>query len=251
MNESNQGPPLATSVWQLEFARLIAFSAIAPVSIQQEWWRDLTGAQPDDFVSTRKAHLRDDRGSFRGALLSVMVDVKRVVWEARSPAVVDQSGAFPMLGPLRETLAWFVELLTPWLMSVSPPLVRLAFSAKLLQPANTPEEAYRVLAAQLPAVNLDSKPDDFALQINRRRESSDIVVGLPINRVCTWSKMNVAVFAEPGTPFTWPERCYSALELDINTAPEKAAILPRTSLPQLFRELVSLGEDIAERGDIP
>src|SRR5262249_31155500 len=126
-----------------------------------------------------------------------------------------------------------------------------AFSAKLLQPAASPEEAYRVLAAHLPAVNLDSSPDDFLLQINRRKETSDVVDGLPINRVCTWSKMNVAIFVEPGRPFKWPDQCYSALELDINTAPEKTDILPRTSLPRLFIELVSLGREIAERGDIP
>jgi hypothetical protein len=56
---------------------------------------------------------------------------------------------------------------------------------------------------------------------------------------------------EPGMPFQWPDRCYSALELDINTAPERTGALPAGSLPRLFQELASLGVDIAEHGDIP
>jgi hypothetical protein len=241
-----------TSAWQLEFVRLIAFPASPPILLEQEWWKDLVAEQPEDFVSTRKKDLRDERGSFQGVLLSLAVDFARIVWEVRPPTVVDWSGDFPTLdGPFRERLEWFVDLLSPWLKTSCPPLRRLAFSAKLLQPAASAKEAYRVLAAHLPTVNLDANPNDFLLQINRRKENSDVVDGLPINRVSTWSKLNVAVFIEPGRPFTWPERCYSALELDINTAPERTDVLPRDSLPQLFRELASLGIDIAERGDIP
>jgi hypothetical protein len=251
MNVSTKGPLPAPSAWQLEFARLIAFPASPPFFMDQQWWQDLASEQAEEFVSTRKEHFREDRGRFKGVLLSLTVDLTRIVWEARPPAVVDRSGNFPTLGPFREKLDWFVELQSPWLMSSCPPLIRFALSAKLLQTAASAEEAYRVLAAHLPAMNLDSKPDDFLLQINRRKPSSDVVDGLPINRVCTWSKMNVAIFMEPGKPFKWPDQCYSALELDINTAPEKTDILPRESLPRLFRELASLGADIAEHGDIP
>ncbi|MCI0462047.1 MAG: hypothetical protein L0Z62_34275 [Gemmataceae bacterium] len=252
MKVPKKGGLPAVSAWQVEFVRLIAFPASPPVFLDQNWWKDLVVEQPDDFVSTRKKEYRDDRGSFHGVLLSLTVDFTRVVWEARPPAVVDQSGNFPTLdGPFRDKLGWFVELLNPWLTTSCPPLRRLAFSAKLLQPAASAKEAYRVLAAQLPTVNLDSYPNDFFLQINRRKETSDVVAGLPINRVSAWSKMNVAVSIEPGKLFQWPDRCYSALELDINTAPERTEILPRDSLPRLFQELKELGVDIAERGDIP
>ena len=251
MKVPKKGRLPAASGWQLELVRLIAFPARPPVFLDQEWWQNLVAEQPEDFVSTRKKEYRDDRGSFQGLLLSLTVDFTRVVWEARPPAVVDQSGNFPTIdGPFQEKLGWFVELLTPWLTTSCPPLLRLAFSAKLLQPAASAKEAYRVLAAHLPTVNLDSNPNDFLMQINRRKEQSDVVDGLPINRVCTWSKMNVAIAIEPGRPFQWPDRCYSALELDINTAPERTEGLPRDSLPRLFQELASLGVEIAERGDI-
>jgi hypothetical protein len=237
------------SAWRLEFVRLIAFPAGPAVSLDQEWWKGVAGEPPDDFLSTRKKESREDEGSFQGALLSLAVAFGRVVWEARPPAVVDQSGNYPTFEePFQEKPRWFVELLKPWLATSCPPLLRLAFSAKLLRPAASAELAYRDLQAQLPMVNLESDPNDFLLQINRR-EKSVVVKGLPINRISTWSKMNVAILIEPGKPFTWPDRCYSALELDINTAPERGDILPRESLPRLFEELVSFGLDIAQRGD--
>jgi hypothetical protein len=252
MKVPKKGRLPAASAWQLEFVRLIAFPASPPVFLDQDWWKDLVAEQPDDFVSTRKKEYRDDRGSFQGVLLSLTVDFMRVVWEARPPAVVDRSGNFPTFDePFQDKVGWFVKLLNPWLTTSCPPLQRLAFSAKLLQPAASAAEAYRFLAAKLPTVNLDSNPNDFFLQINRRKPKSDVVDGLPINRVSAWSKMNVAVSIEPGKLFQWPDRCYSALELDINTAPERTEVLPRDSVPRLFRELVDLGVDIAKRGDTP
>lgn len=250
MNESGKGLLQAASAWRVEFVRLIAFPASPAVFLDQSWWKDLTGEQPE--VATRKKELRDDRGIYQGILLSLNIDFRRVIWEARPPAVVDESGNFPTFdGPIREKLAWFVHLLKPWLAASCPPLHRLAFSAKLLQPAATAKEAYRILAAHLPLVTLDPPPNDFLLQINRRKDNSDIVDGLAINRLSTWSRMNVAIHTELGKTFRWPDRCYSAVELDINTAPERAELLPGGSLPRLFKELASLGIEIAEGGDSP
>jgi hypothetical protein len=85
MNVSIEGTLPAASAWQLEFARLIAFPASPPFFIDQHWWQDLTSQQAADYVSTRKKDFRDDRGSFQGVLLSLSVDLNRVVWQARSP----------------------------------------------------------------------------------------------------------------------------------------------------------------------
>jgi hypothetical protein len=242
----------ASSAWQLEFVRLIGFPVRPWIVPDADWWKDVAGACPGDFVSTRKKDYRDDRGSFQAALLSLTVSMNRVIWEARPPAEVDESGNFPTFtDPFEGRFAWFIELLLPWLRTSCPPLLRLAFSAKLLHAAASADEAYRVLASKLPIVHLESKPNDFLLQINRRKKNSTVVKRLPINRVSTWSKMNVAIFVEPGQPFQWPDRCYAALELDINTATENAEGLPPKVLPPLFEELKSLGVDIVEHGDHP
>lgn len=248
---SNENPMPTASVWQLEFTRLIAFPVSPPFSVEQQWWKDLAAELPEDFVSIQEKHGRKDQGSLQGVLLSLTVDLSRIVWEARSPVLLYGTGSFPTLGPFREKVGWFVDLLSPWLMSSCPPLVRLAFSARLLQPAANVQEVYRVLADRLPAVNLDPNPDDFLLQINRRKKTSDVVPGLPINRMCTWSKMTAPMIREPGKPPKWPDKCYTALELDINTAPENTESLPPASLPRLFSELAYLGGNIADHGDKP
>lgn len=252
MNVSTEKRLPAIAAWELEFVCLIAFPADPPFFMDQQWWQDLAGEQPADFASTRKKYVREDRGSFQGVDLSLTVDLHRVVWLARPVSELgDLPGQLPVLGPFREKVDWFVEMLSPWLANLCPPLRRLAFDGKLVQAATTQAQAFQVLASHLPAVKFDPNPNDFLLQINRRRKSSAVVDGLPLNRVSTWSKMNVALAVEPGTLFTWPESCYSALELDINSAPERTEILPPKLLPELFRELASLGVDIAERGDIP
>lgn len=218
----------------------------------QEWWSDLVSEQPEDFVSTRKKDSREDKGSFQGAFLSLTVEFGRVIWQARPPVVSDPMVDYPTFKePFREKLDWFVKILHPWLTTSCPPLLRLAFSAKLLQPVASAKEAYQILATHLPTVNLEPNPNDFLLQINRRKETSDVVDGLPLNRVSTWSKLNLELMIERGRPFKWPDRCYSALELDINTALERGWSLPRKSYSRLFQELASLGIDIAEQGDIP
>jgi hypothetical protein len=234
--------------------RLIALPAGSPFAIKQQWWRDLASEVPENFTTSDGKNYFDQRGAFQGALLALTIDSRHIVWEARSPRVADLSGYYPTLGPFEEKLGWFLELLSVWLASSCPPLVRLAFSAKLLQITSTASETYDILSHYLPALKplLDPNPNDFVLQINRRKPSSDSVPGLPINRVNTWSKLNRAVVSEPGKPFTWPEQgCYSALELDVNTAPERAEILPQEMLPRLFRELADLGQYIAKHGDNP
>jgi hypothetical protein len=241
------------SAWQLQVVRLIAFPDKPPALLEQNWWKDLVIETPQDFVSTRKVGFHDDRGSIQErVLLSLTLDLNRVVWEARPHALVDKSGNYPTFdGQFRQSISWFGNLMNGWLTTSCPPLFRLAFSAKLLRLAANAKEAYEVLAAHLPTVNLDSNPNDFLLQINRRKEKSGVVADLSINRVSTWSKLNVEIVIEPGKPFRWPDRCYSSVELDVNSAPERTEILPRTKLPQLFEELTSLGVEIAERGDIP
>ena len=187
-------------------------------------------------------------------VVTLTVDLSRVVWLLQPSGEADEAGNLPTIGPFREKIDWFIELLSPWLAHHCPPLLRLAFTGKLLQAAATHQEVYRNLRDHLhlpPELFDPNPPNDFFLQINRRRNST-VVPGLEINRVSAWSKLNIAVSGEPRpmTPFQWPDKCYGAVELDMNTVPERAELLPHESLPRLFQELKSLGIEIAERGDI-
>jgi hypothetical protein len=251
MSKPESGALLGTSDWQLEFARLVVFPIDPPLFLEQQWWQDITSEQPEESVSNRKNNYREEKGSFEGMVLSLRIEPSRVDWLIQPGAGIDeQFGDYPTIGPFREKVEWFVGLLSPWLDKSCPPIQRLAFTGKLLQPASSAQEAYRLLGAYLPTAKLDTNPDDFLFQVNRRRRSN-VLPALPLNRISAWSKLNLALAMQPKSSFTWPEKCYSAVEFDINTPPESAAVLPHKSLPPLFRELASLAIEIAENGDTP
>ncbi|MBL8792311.1 MAG: hypothetical protein JNM56_00245 [Planctomycetia bacterium] len=251
MNAKGELKPAGIAGWQLEFARLVAFPIDPPLFLKQTWWHELVGAEPDDFVSIRRKQSQEVRGSSQGSVLSLNVDLQRITWTVQAADAPDGAAAkLPTLGTYPEKVPLFAEQLGSWLASSCPPLRRLAFGGKLLRVVGSQQEAYQFLSSFLPRIEFEPNPNDFVLQINRRRVSRS-VQGLQLNRVSTWSKMNVAIVAEPGTPFQWPEECYSALELDINTAPERLEGLPPQSLVHLFQELTELGGEIADRGDVP
>jgi hypothetical protein len=235
------------SAWQLEFARLFAYPAKAvDLTEPLHWWQVLTG-RPANLEYRQSPYSGMCADTVNGAKLSMRIDSRSILWEFNSLAT---AGDIPTIGPFREKIDWLLEFFTPWLATSCPPIRRLAFNCKLLQAAATQRDAFRILAAHLPMVKLEPNPNDFTLQINRRT-SSAVVEGLPINRLSTWAKMNIVFSVEPGKPFEWPEKCYSALELDINTAPEKMEVLPGKFLPALLRELTEHAVKIAQRGETP
>lgn len=236
--------------WQLEFARLIAFPAEPALSLGQSWWKELTTVQPEDYTLTQKKDWHQERGTFQDVSLSLAIDQHLVEWLVEPLGKFDESTErLPTIGPFRGKIPWFTSLMTPWLSKSSPPLLRLSFACKLLQPADTHDAAYGALARLLPGVKLTPRPTDFLYHVNRRRDSRTLQ-GLQINRMSTWSKLNILFSAPPGKSFTWPDKCYSAVQLDINTAPEEAQALPAKLLPHVFEELVVLALEIAAKGDV-
>jgi hypothetical protein len=247
---STEPSPPEAPAWQLEFARLIAFPAEPALALTQTWWKELATEQPDDYALTRKKDGYEERGTFQDVGLSLSIDHQHIEWLIEPLGKFDESAErLPTIGPFRDKILWFASLMTPWLSKSSPPLLRLAFAGKLLQPADTQDEAYRALSRLLSGVRLTPPPNDFMYHVNRRRDLR-ILKGLQVNRMSTWSKMNIIFSVPPGVPFCWPDKCYSAVQLDINTAPEKAEVLPAKLLPHVFEELAALALEIAERGDV-
>jgi hypothetical protein len=247
---STEHPSPEASAWELEFARLIALPAQPALSITQNWWKDLVHDLPDDYVLIQKKGSHEERGTFQDVRLSLTIDQHQVEWLIQPLGEFDESAdTLPTIGPFRDKIRWFVNLMVPWLANSSPPLLRLAFAGKLLQSAATQEKAYQALALKLPGVKLEPRPNDFLYHVNRRRDLK-VLPGLQVNRLSTWSKLNFPFTVSPGTPFKWPERCFSAVQLDMNTAPETAALLPAKLLPQILEELSLLALEIAERGDV-
>jgi hypothetical protein len=137
-----------------------------------------------------------------------------------------------------------------------PSIARLAFGAIVLCPVEDHQTGYQRLNQYVP-VELDPvASSDFIYQINRRRDSNTGIPELVINRLSRWSVAHGTLtnFAlGPTGPIATSGPTYFAcrLQLDINTVPGSSTILPGQQIPRIFYELVELGEEIIEKGDIP
>ena len=97
---------------------------------------------------------------------------------------------------------------------------------------------------------------DFLYQVNRRR-ASKTVSGVDVNRLSKWSvasisQMTLQIQPDPTTLLSKVGEPISAvrLELDINNVPTPDWSFSGESAMQLFDELVELGPEISESGEV-
>jgi hypothetical protein len=132
-------------------------------------------------------------------------------------------------------------------------IARLAFGAELLLPMPDKQSAYTALNDLLHSVDIDQNSSDFQYFINRKR-NSNIVKNVEINRLSQWSALvsrNITINQNDASTQQSPETFACRLILDINTIPTEDIYLPLGDIDALYAELVQLGKEIAEFGDIP
>ncbi len=159
----------------------------------------------------------------------------------------------------QDALQTLSEMASRW-FSNDLQVARIAFGATLVRPASDMQDAHKRLSEYLSNVTIDlEKSLDFFYQINRRREST-VVPQLGINRLSKWSVATQATgsFAVQSdqnaieTVLSAPvtQAFAGSLELDINTVATTYLSLPQEQLSALFDELVTLGKEIAQKGDV-
>lgn len=223
-------------------------------------WREVVGANPDQSVSQPKQNLVQETGALsdvEDAALLMNANPERVDWILR-PNTVGPIQDPPTLGNVGNALESFHKAIHPWLERELD-VTRMAFGAALTASAPNVQAGYRHLSEFLP--NLDPErlqgAAEFLYQINRPRESESIP-SFMVNRLSKWSVAvleSVSITINPssgravgsvGSP-----KHVSMLELDINTSLKQNELIPNDGIPQLFHELVSLGVEIAAKGDTP
>ena len=243
--------------WHAQYLRAIAFTVDSHVSDDQNWWRDVTGSDPE--TSTRKPQSRVDSGVVEGSSLVLEVNPLRVQWTL-SPHLDPENlpTSFPTLGPVHQRRGPFTELVSRWLQD-APAIKRLAFAGNLLQFAHTREECYKRLDQYLSHTDVDPSTSDFMYRVNRRRASGTGIPELDVNRLCTWACVTLSFGMHVQSLPSGDSRDVSigedqhacTLELDINTVPDSAgAELPQDRLTDILVELAEYGLEIAEIGDI-
>lgn len=80
---------------------------------------------------------------------------------------------------------------------------------------------------------------------------------MEVNRLSTWSVMqmietsvNISDEGAPRVARPPNARDFCRLELDINTIPESDRQLEKSIVPEIFDELVDIGNEIATKGDV-
>jgi hypothetical protein len=254
---ANAAPPPGPEGWQAQYLRLIAFPIQPAFERSREWWRELTGNDPQTSTEKRQRLEREDSGSSNGINLSLAVDLVRVQWTA-SVAVDPENlpEGIPAIGNFLERRDWFRDLMEQWLAGMGQPVKRLSFAASIVLPTESRQDAYGLLDRYLRCVDVDPNSTDFLYRVNRALPFSTVVDGLVINRLVAWAALLVMHYRQimTGHALQAPERVRQGLhgvllELDVNTAAERHDAIPQDRLAPLFAELTDLARDLARDGD--
>ncbi len=243
--------------WAAATLRLTAFPSPHANPNSFKGWEDLVGETPEMRQEQPRTNELVEAGDFKRGILRMLKDPVRLDLRYQYRSDSSRSQELPILGTFGEEVEAFLPVATKWLQDTSN-LQRIAFGSVLFLKIDDMTAGYTILDGYLPSVTLD--PDgssEFLYRINRRRKSQACPETLMINRLSTWS---VVSFAEaildlgsvsPGTANVQRRASMCRLELDINTVPEPGQELPTSRLSELFEELVTLGKEIAENGDVP
>jgi hypothetical protein len=246
--------------WLSEQLRLTVFPIQDAREPDPNWWHRVVGETAETKTVQKGVAIREG-GSIRGGYctLSLEIQASRVDW--LMTAVVkpgEPISGFLTFDKLSGALKTFRELFEPWLKECLA-IRRIAVGSVLILPVEDRKDGYEKIAKYLPYVKLDAEHSrDFNYLINRPRSSKSGLENFTINRLSRWS---VARFTGiqlqgeiPGNlQLTETSGDWSAcrVELDINTQTERKDQLPSERVLRLFDELITLTEEIAEKGDVP
>lgn len=260
MADQMKNAPLETVEWQVNSFRLTAFpSPDATVDAEKvNWWSDVVGDTPESKVLQPRVGGSHESGTLEGGKLVLEIQPARVDWLfTASEESILSSGAIPTIGLFDKTLGTFLTIIEKWLnLEDIPSLSRLAFGSILLYPVTDKKSGYITLQRYLPKIEIDPEgSSDFFYQINRPRDSKSKGPNLKINRLSKWGLLEytVTMMTAPGSFVKSPSRGNFAcrLELDINSSAAFIDKINRESIQGVLLELIELGKEIVEKGDVP
>ncbi len=241
--------------WQVESLRLSVFPIeINDVSPSKLWEQHIGKPDPEVLIQPGKINQRNaEHGNGNVYLVKTpnQIDCRYVI----EPDESNTDELIPAWGSWQHEVGVFLDLTIDLLRSpLILPLNRIAFGAVLMSPAKDLSRTHVHLASLLPRFDLEDA-SEFNYLINRRRGST-IVSALQINRLSRWLIVTLERKDSTLDPVMDEEQkrvdrlFASRLELDINTIPTDGNGIQSESLPTLFEELLQMGLEIAEKGDV-
>lgn len=256
---------IASPNWQVESARLTVFFSRSVSVVNPNWWASTIGSEPESRTAKPARGEYVEWGNYLNNALTLSVQPGRADWilSVSQAQFEDMEIKLKTVGPLASVAADFATVMNVWLKNC-PSIIRLAYGAVLLEPVADQRAGYRRLSQYLHSVKIDESSSDFFYQINRPRPLQNSKENVTINRLSRWSVQAAQAvrmafsLASPSVPnppvvFTQPDSAAHAcrLEMDLSTHASRENELVPGELPVIFGELMSLGSEIAHRGDIP
>lgn len=234
--------------WNLESIRLSVFLAEQP-NLAQDWWKQITGVEPEQSVHKRQTGEYSDEGTFGDWRLALNINTlaqNRVDWIAYPPA--PSLIGFSHIGQYIEQSKLFFEALQGWLTDTCPPSKRIAFGAVLINELPDKKTGYQMLQSFLPIIKFDlDNWSEFFFQVNKKA-ISETVDGLEINKLSKWNALRLTrVIFEP-TNAAPIEFHACRLELDINTSAENISPFDSILVPAIVAELRQIANRYASEG---
>ena len=253
----NINSELYKSGWNVELLRFTGFLTPNVQVGEPSWWEKIVGEKSETRLYRSKKGQFQEKGLLDDGEFVLGIEPFRIDWIFR---VIESQGENikSSLGAFKDVVNSFLSLMNKWfLMDNLPTLQRVAFGAVIFQPVESRKIGYEKLSKYLSeSVKMD--PDgssDFIYQINRQRKSKLKIPDLLINRLTKWSVqryrlIGIAFEPESKTIYEGQENFACRLELDINTIPNSEINFDADKYKNIFNELINLGIEISEKGDI-
>lgn len=244
--------------WQGELIRFTAFTFQGSSWQENNWWKELLKENPDSRAFIPKQEIQKESGQYKTGIVTIQSHPLRtdIIFQPNvAERKIEQSQVLNDLSYVK-SLNTFIPIMNDWLkLESSPTTRRIAIASQVLFPVNERREGYNYVLKYLPNLNLDlENASDFVYQINRRRKSTSGIDKLEINRLVKFSVLKRVRYEigghTKGAPITGPFKYFFNIELDINTADEFEGSFSKDKTLALVEELVQLGNEIIEKGDI-
>ena len=241
-------------IWHTTKLRITAFTTTPLQGSIITWWKDLINDEPAEQTSFPKKGIYRFSGPYLDGILTLNIEPVRIDWFYDT--IIDKENK-STIDTFSEGLNKFIPLMSKWFEYIPEiPIGRLALGTILQIPVKNRKIGYEIISSYLPDITLDSEnSSDFFYQINRPRASKLNIDDLVINRLSKWQVISIISGQTPlgqselgYIPFMEDYSC--RLELDINTSNKFKGLLPSDKTNDIFQELVELGKEIAEKGDI-
>ena len=245
--------PPDVAAWRAESVRVTAFPSADVMLAPDTWWKDVVGTEAAVETRRKGRLVHQDQGDALGGVMTLTVQPGRIDWSLGAKMPRDELlQDFPALGGVVDTLPKFIDLLIGW-VPASPPIGRLALGVNARVAVPDRREAYGLLDALLPAVEVDPASTDFQYRINRPGDSGLDIPGLLINRLSTWAaiRLDLVDLAAGVKRFRAASTFAIRAELDVNTTPDFPGPLPAERRLDLLREFMRMSLEILTEGERP